>query len=84
MPQNNLLAHSLNRIIYSREQTEISGTIHAGNRAGTPSFTIVGLPDNAVKESRERVRAAINNMGLQFPNSAYSVFLSFADRTKQK
>jgi magnesium chelatase family protein len=37
-------------------------------RAGIPSFTIVGLPDNAVKESRERVRAAIKNAGLQFPN----------------
>lgn len=30
-------------------------------RAGLPSFTIVGLPDTAVKESRERVRAAIKN-----------------------
>lgn len=30
-------------------------------RAGIPSFTIVGLPDSAVKESRERVRSAIKN-----------------------
>lgn len=37
-------------------------------RAGIPTFTIVGLPDIAVKESRERVRAAIKNSGLQFPN----------------
>lgn len=37
-------------------------------RVGIPSFTIVGLPDSAVKESRERVRAAIKNSGLQFPN----------------
>jgi magnesium chelatase family protein len=37
-------------------------------RAGLPIFTIVGLPDNAVKESRERVRAAIKNSGLQFPS----------------
>jgi magnesium chelatase family protein len=37
-------------------------------RAGLPSFVIVGLPDSAVKESRERVRAAIKNSGLQFPN----------------
>lgn len=37
-------------------------------RAGIPSFIIVGLPDNAVKESRERVRAAIKNSHLQFPN----------------
>lgn len=37
-------------------------------RAGIPSFTIVGLPDSAVRESRERVRAAIKNSGLQFVN----------------
>lgn len=37
-------------------------------RAQLPIFTIVGLPDSAVKESRERVRAAIKNSGLQFPN----------------
>jgi hypothetical protein len=39
-------------------------------RAGIPHFTIVGLPDSAVKESRDRVRAAIKNSGLQFPNSS--------------
>jgi magnesium chelatase family protein len=34
---------------------------------GLPSITIVGLPDAAVQESRERVRAAIRNTGLAFP-----------------
>src|SRR4028118_198169 len=34
---------------------------------GVPQFTIVGLPDAAVQESRERVRAAIKNSGLSFP-----------------
>src|ERR1044071_1153151 len=48
-------------------------------RAGVPIFTIVGLPDSAVKESRERVRAAIKNSHLQFPNKAYVVNLSPAD-----
>jgi magnesium chelatase family protein len=51
-------------------------------RAGIPSFTIVGLPDSAVKESRERVRAAIKNSGLQFPNKGYIVNLSPADLPK--
>jgi magnesium chelatase family protein len=37
-------------------------------RAGVPIFTIVGLPDSAVKESRERVRAAVKNSRLSFPN----------------
>ena len=36
-------------------------------RAGIPSFSLVGLPGSAVRESRERVRAAIRNSGLQFP-----------------
>ena len=51
-------------------------------RAGLPSFAIVGLPDNAVRESRERVRAAIKNSGMQFPNKAYIVNLSPADLPK--
>lgn len=51
-------------------------------RAGIPSFTIVGLPDTAVRESRERVRAAIKNSGLQFPQKAYVVNLSPANLPK--
>ncbi|MFH1141334.1 MAG: magnesium chelatase domain-containing protein, partial [Chloroflexota bacterium] len=34
---------------------------------GLPAFTIVGLPDTAVQEARERVRAAIRNSGCEFP-----------------
>lgn len=37
-------------------------------RATIPVFNVVGLPDNAVKESRERVKSAIRNSKLQFPN----------------
>jgi magnesium chelatase family protein len=51
-------------------------------RGALPSFTIVGLPDNAVKESRERVRAAIKNSSLTFPNKVYVVNLSPADLPK--
>lgn len=51
-------------------------------RAGIPAFTIVGLPDSAVKESRERVRAAIKNSNLSFPNKVYTVNLSPADLPK--
>lgn len=51
-------------------------------RAQLPTFTVVGLPDSAVKESRERVRAAIKNSGLQFPNKGYTVNLSPADLQK--
>ena len=51
-------------------------------RAQIPSFTLVGLPDSAVKESKERVRAAIKNSGLQFVNKTYVVNLSPADLPK--
>lgn len=50
---------------------------------GLPAFDIVGLPDTAVKESRERVRAAIKNCGYSFPPSRLTVNLAPADRRKQ-
>ena len=49
---------------------------------GLPGFEIVGLPDAAVKESRERVRAAIKNNGYRFPVSRLTVNLAPADRKK--
>jgi len=48
-----------------------------------PSFTIVGLPDTAVQESRERVRAAIKNSGLAFPGTRLTVNLAPADLRKE-
>jgi magnesium chelatase family protein len=48
-----------------------------------PGFTIVGLPDNAVKESRERVTTAIKNNGLQFPKRKITVNLAPADIKKE-
>jgi magnesium chelatase family protein len=50
---------------------------------GLPSFTIVGLPDTAVQESRERVRAAIKNSSLQFPGTRLTVNLAPADLRKE-
>ncbi len=49
---------------------------------GLPGFEIVGLPDAAVKESRERVRAAVKNNGFRFPVSRITVNLAPADRKK--
>ena len=49
---------------------------------GLPSFEIVGLPDAAVRESRERVRAAIKNNGFRFPVSRLTVNLAPADQKK--
>ncbi|MCL1820908.1 MAG: YifB family Mg chelatase-like AAA ATPase [Oscillospiraceae bacterium] len=50
---------------------------------GLPSFDIVGLPDTAVKESRERVRAAAKNSDLVFPQRRITVNLTPADKRKE-
>jgi magnesium chelatase family protein len=50
---------------------------------GLPSFTIVGLPDTAVQEARERVRAAIRNSGYTFPMKRITVNLAPADLRKE-
>ncbi|MDD5088563.1 MAG: YifB family Mg chelatase-like AAA ATPase, partial [bacterium] len=50
---------------------------------GLPTFTVVGLPDSAVKESRERVSAAIKNSGFVFPQRKITVNLAPADVRKE-
>ena len=49
---------------------------------GLPSFSLVGLPDAAVRESRERVRAAIANSGFDFPQQRITANLAPADLRK--
>ena len=51
--------------------------------SGVPKFTIVGLPDKAVAESRERVRAALASIGLALPPKVITVNLSPADLPKE-
>lgn len=48
-----------------------------------PCFEIVGLPDNAIKESKQRIRAAFSNSGFFFPDAAITVNLAPADRKKE-
>lgn len=50
---------------------------------GLPAFTIVGLPDKAVAESRERVRGALNAIGLALPPKRITVNLAPADLPKE-
>lgn len=50
---------------------------------GLPAFHTVGLPDSAVRESRERVRTAIRNAGFAFPNDRITVNLAPADLRKE-
>jgi magnesium chelatase family protein len=51
--------------------------------AGIPSLTIVGLPDKAVEESKERVRLALKNSGFDFPQKKIVVNLAPADIKKE-
>src|SRR3954451_12545240 len=50
--------------------------------SGLPSFTIVGLPDAAVRESRERVRSALTNSGFRYPQHRITANLAPADIRK--
>ena len=50
---------------------------------GLPTFSIVGLPEAAVRESKDRVRAALKNCGYEFPQSRITVNLAPADLPKQ-
>ena len=50
---------------------------------GLPAFDVVGLPDAAVRESRERVRAAVKNCGAKFPVSRITINLAPADQKKE-
>ena len=50
--------------------------------SGLPAFDVVGLPDAAVKEARERVRAAVKASGFDFPVSRITVNLAPAGRRK--
>ncbi len=57
--------------------------VEADISGGLPRFDIVGLPDTAVSESRERVRSAIKNANLQYPVSRITVNLAPADIKKE-
>ena len=51
-------------------------TVEVDVRQGLPTFMLVGLPDRALRESRERVRAALLNSGLEFPQKRLTVNLA--------
>ncbi|MCK4695505.1 MAG: ATP-binding protein, partial [Candidatus Cloacimonetes bacterium] len=58
-------------------------TVEADIKGGLFKFSIVGLPSNSVKESRDRVSAAIKNSGYRFPTHNYTVNLAPADIKKE-
>lgn len=58
-------------------------TVEADIAHGLPAFTVVGLPEGAVRESRERVKTAIKNCGYPFPTQRITVNLAPADIRKE-
>ena len=72
--------------VHSRAQIGLDApavTVEVDLSSGLPALTIVGLPEAAVKESKDRVRAAINNSGYSFPNRRLTVNLAPADLPKE-
>ncbi|MFN7400887.1 MAG: magnesium chelatase domain-containing protein, partial [Alphaproteobacteria bacterium] len=63
------------------EALPVETQVHIG--PGLPAFIIVGLPDKTVAESRERVRAAIQSMGIAIPSKRILINLSPADIAKE-
>jgi magnesium chelatase family protein len=60
---------------------EVAVEVHLAN--GLPAFTLVGLPETEVKEARDRVRAALQNSGFEFPAKRITVNLAPADLPKE-
>ncbi|MED5416046.1 MAG: magnesium chelatase domain-containing protein, partial [Candidatus Latescibacterota bacterium] len=58
--------------------------VEVNTNRSLPSFTLVGLPDSAVRESRERVMASIRNAGFQWPRRRVTVSLAPADLRKER
>ena len=72
--------------VYSAGLAGIDGfivTVESDSKPYLSGFEMVGLPDAAVKEAKERVRAACANSGFRFPEAALTVNLAPADRRKE-
>ncbi len=75
------LAVLKSRALAGMHAPEVTVEVHLAN--GLPSFTIVGLPETEVKESKDRVRAALQNSHFEFPARRITVNLAPADLPKE-
>ena len=76
-----MISKSLSATIFGLEAKEIEVEVHI--QKNIKSFVTVGLPDLAVKESKERVKSAIINSGFSFPDFSITVNLAPADLKKE-
>jgi magnesium chelatase family protein len=77
-----MLSKVLSSSVIGIEAHTVEVEVDISNR-GLPHFSMVGLPDAAVKESRDRVRAALKNIGFNFPLKQITVNLAPADLKKE-
>ena len=75
--------YSVTRSFGLRGLSGFAVAVEADVSGGLPAFSIVGLPDSAVRESADRVRAAIKNLGFKFPDRRITVNLAPADIKKE-
>jgi len=75
------LAVLKSRALTGMQAPQVTVEVHLAN--GLPSFTIVGLPETEVKESKDRVRAALQNARFEFPSKRITVNLAPADLPKE-
>src|ERR1700716_825781 len=75
------LAVLKSRALAGMHAPEVTVEVHLAN--GLPSFTIVGLPETEVKESKDRVRAALQNARFEFPARHVTGNLAPADLPKE-
>jgi magnesium chelatase family protein len=75
------LAVLKSRALAGMHAPEVTVEVHLAN--GLPAFTIVGLPETEVKESKDRVRAALQNARFEFPNRRITVNLAPAELPKE-
>ena len=66
--------------LFGIEGAPVAVEVHIG--AGLPGFSVVGLPDEACREARDRVRAALLSSGFEWPNRRITVNLAPSDRRK--
>src|SRR5574337_862266 len=76
-----MLARVLSAAVAGIEASLVS--VEVDVTAGLPAFTMVGLPDSTIRESRDRVRSAIRNAGYTFPMERITVSLAPADLRKE-
>src|SRR3989344_33113 len=82
LPYSYMLIKVLSVVNLVLETIKVDVEVNLANR-GLPGFEIVGLPDKAVDESKQRVRAAISSSGIDFPAKKITVNLAPADVPKE-